>query len=122
MSPILVTFTPGSDSNFERSTISLKENKRDGVDLNSNGLDHCVRKNEGKILRLSADCIGFLEFWRLPLEQKIKLVFCGYLYRFHGRKTFLQCIIPWICDLMLESAIKIFFHMVVFFISKLSAM
>ena len=37
VSPILVTLTSHSDSNFERSNISLKENKRDGVDLNSNG-------------------------------------------------------------------------------------
>ena len=33
VSPILVTLTSRSDSNFERSNISLKENKRDGVDL-----------------------------------------------------------------------------------------
>ena len=32
MSPILVTLTSSSDSNFERSNISLEENKRDGVD------------------------------------------------------------------------------------------
>ena len=38
MSPILVTLTSRSDYNFERSNISLKGNKRDGVDLNSNGL------------------------------------------------------------------------------------
>ena len=49
MSPILVTLTSHSDSNFERSNISLKENKRDGVDLNSNGLDYCVRKNKEKL-------------------------------------------------------------------------
>ena len=30
MSPILVTLTSHNDSNFERSKISLKENKRDG--------------------------------------------------------------------------------------------
>ena len=39
------------------SNISLKENKQDGVDLNSNGLDYCVRKNEGKIRWFSADCL-----------------------------------------------------------------
>ena len=54
MSPILVTLTSCSDSNFERS-INLKENKQDGVDPNSNDLDHCVRKDEGKILWFSAD-------------------------------------------------------------------
>ena len=32
VSLILVTFTSGSDSNFERSSISLKENKQDGID------------------------------------------------------------------------------------------
>ena len=46
MSTVLVTLTSRSDSNFERSNISLKENKRDGVDPNSNGLDYCVQKNE----------------------------------------------------------------------------
>ena len=44
-----------TDSNFERSNISLKENKRDGVDSNSNGFDYCVRENEEKILWFSAD-------------------------------------------------------------------
>ena len=32
VSPILVTLTSRSDSNFERSNINFKENKRDGVD------------------------------------------------------------------------------------------
>ena len=44
-SPILVTLTSGSDSNFERSNIGLKETKPNGVDSNSNGLDYCVRNN-----------------------------------------------------------------------------
>ena len=48
VSPILVTLTSRSDSNFERSNISLKETKPDGVDWNSNGLDYCIRNNEGK--------------------------------------------------------------------------
>ena len=48
MSPILVTLTSSSDSNFERSNTSLKENIPDGVDPNSDGHDYCVRKNEGK--------------------------------------------------------------------------
>ena len=55
MSPILVTLMSRSDSNFEQSNISLKENKRDGVDLDSNGLDYCVQNNEGKIMWFSAD-------------------------------------------------------------------
>ena len=57
MSPILITLTSRSNTNFERPYVSLKENKRGGVDLNSNRLDNCVRKNKGKILRLSAECI-----------------------------------------------------------------
>ena len=56
MSPILVTLTSRSDSDFERSNISLKKIKRDDVDSNSTGFDHCVRENEGKILWFSVDC------------------------------------------------------------------
>ena len=60
------------------SNISLKENKPDGVDLSSNGLDYCVRNNEGNILRFSTDCtavhgfqVAFLNLilevvWRFP--------------------------------------------------------
>ena len=48
VSPVLVTLSSRSDSNFERSNISLKENKRDDDDLNFNILDYCVRKNEGQ--------------------------------------------------------------------------
>ena len=58
VSPIPVTRFSPSDSNFERSSISLKETKPDGVDSNSNGLDYCVRNNEGKIRWFSADCSG----------------------------------------------------------------
>ena len=57
MSSILVTLTSRSDSNFERSNITLKEDKRDGVDPNCNGLEYCVRKKEGNNPRFSADCI-----------------------------------------------------------------
>ena len=60
MSPILVTLASYSDSNVERSNISLEENKRDGVDSNSNGLDYSLRKNKGKILWFSADFIDLL--------------------------------------------------------------
>ena len=56
MSPILVTLASQSDSNFERSNISFKENKPDGVDPNSNGFYYYVRKKEGRTLRSSADC------------------------------------------------------------------
>ena len=55
VSHILVTLTSRSDSNFERSNISLKENKPDGADPNSNGLDHYVQKNEEKTLQFSVD-------------------------------------------------------------------
>ena len=57
VSPILVTLTSRSDSDFESSKGSLKENKPDGVNPNSNDIDFYVQKNEGKILWFSADCI-----------------------------------------------------------------
>ena len=49
VSPILVTLTPPSDSDFERSNVRLIENKPDGVIPNSNDIDYYVRKNEGKV-------------------------------------------------------------------------
>ena len=70
VSPILVTLTSRSDSNFERLNISLKETKPDGIDSNSNGLDYCVRNNEGKIRWFSADWSG-----ERRLGSKIVLVF-----------------------------------------------
>ena len=57
VSPILVTLTSRSDSDFEISNVSLKENKPDGVNPNSNDIDYYVRKNEGKIRSFSADWI-----------------------------------------------------------------
>ena len=48
-----------SDSHFERANVSFKENEHDGVDLNSNDFNYCARKNEGKILWFSADCMHF---------------------------------------------------------------
>ena len=45
---ILVTLTSRSDSDFERSNVSLKENKPDVVNPNANDIDYYVRKNEGK--------------------------------------------------------------------------
>ena len=50
VSPILVMLTSRNDSNFESSNVSLKENKPDGVNPNSNYIDYFFRKNEGKIL------------------------------------------------------------------------
>ena len=49
--------TSSSYSNFERLNISLKENIPDGVDPNSDGHDYRIRKNEGKYLWFSADCM-----------------------------------------------------------------
>ena len=57
---ILVTLTSRSDSDFERSNVSFKENKPDGINPNSNDIDNYVRKNEGKILWFSADCFFIL--------------------------------------------------------------
>ena len=57
MSPILVTLTSRSDSDFESSNASLKENMSDGVNPNSNDFDYYVRRNEGKIIWFSADCV-----------------------------------------------------------------
>ena len=45
-----------SDSDFERSNVSLKENKPNDVDLNSNDLDYCVRKSEEKSPWFTAEC------------------------------------------------------------------
>ena len=59
--PILVTLTSRNDSDFESSNVSLKENKPDGVNPNSNDIDYYVRKNEGKILWFPADCITKVE-------------------------------------------------------------
>ena len=56
MSPILVTSTSDSDSNFERSNIGFKENKPDGADPTSDVFYYCVRRKEGITLRFSADC------------------------------------------------------------------
>ena len=53
---LLTAIASRSDSDFECSNVSLKENKPDGVNPNSNDIDYYVRKNEGKILWFSADC------------------------------------------------------------------
>ena len=46
VSTILVTLTSRNDSDFESSNVSLKENKPDGVNPNSNDIDYYVPKNE----------------------------------------------------------------------------
>ena len=48
MSPILVMLTSRSDSDFERLNISFKENKPDGVDLNSSSLTSAFEKAKEK--------------------------------------------------------------------------
>ena len=55
VSPILVTLMSCNDFDFESSNVSLKENKPNGVNPNSNDIDYYVRKNEGKFLWFSAD-------------------------------------------------------------------
>ena len=55
VSPIVVMLASRSDSDFERSNFSLKENKPDGVNPNSNDTEYYVQKNEGKIRWFSAD-------------------------------------------------------------------
>ena len=60
MSPVLGTLTSRWGSDFECSSISLSENRLDGVDMNSNGFDQCVRKNREKIPWCSADCVEYV--------------------------------------------------------------
>ena len=71
VSPILVTLTSCSDSDFESSIVSFKENKPDGVNPSSNDIDYCVRKNEGKTIWFSADCMDTV----LPLLDTAFLLF-----------------------------------------------
>ena len=52
VSPTLVTLTSRSDSDFERSNVSLKENKPDGANPNPDDIDYYVRNRW-----FSADCI-----------------------------------------------------------------
>ena len=44
----LVTPTSYSDSNLEHSNVSFKENKSDGVDLNSTGLTTAFERTKEK--------------------------------------------------------------------------
>ena len=55
-----------SDPDFERLNISFKENIPDGVDLNFNRLNCCIRKTEGENLLFSADC--FVHQIKLELQ------------------------------------------------------
>ena len=58
VSLILVTLTSRSDTDFESSNVSLKENNPDGVNPNSNDIDYYVRKNDERTLWFSADCLS----------------------------------------------------------------
>ena len=60
MSPILGTLTSRWDSDVECSNISFNKNRLDGVDMNSNGLDQCFRKNRQKIPWCSTDCVEYV--------------------------------------------------------------
>ena len=51
-----------------RSNVSLEENKPDGVNPNSDDIDHYVRKNEGKIRWFSADCTCNFMLLLLPCQ------------------------------------------------------
>ena len=76
VSPILVTLTSRRDPDFEISNVSLKENKPDGVNPNSNDIDYYVRKNEWKILWFSADCTEiFPTFFRFRYLKDLVPVF-----------------------------------------------
>ena len=94
VSPILVTLTSRSDSDFERSNHSLKENKPDGVDPNPNDLDYYVRKNDGKILSFSADCYRrFSLFFLIYITSNLTALhrFCEHMQKqwFSVRSTVL---------------------------------
>ena len=72
VSPIPVTLTSRNDSDFERSNVSFKENKPDGVNPHSNDIDYYVRKNEGKILWFLAECVKLEKAILRFLAQNIK--------------------------------------------------
>ena len=48
VSPFLVTLTSRSDSDVESSNVTVKENKPDGVNPNSNNIDYYVQKMKEK--------------------------------------------------------------------------
>ena len=77
VSPILVTLTSRSDSDFERSNVSLKEDKPDGDNPNSYDIEYYVRKNEGKIRGFSADCkVDTITNFHRLLEDWLYRLFC----------------------------------------------
>ena len=69
VSPILVRLTSRNDSDFQSSNVSLKENKPDDVNPNSNDIDYYVRTNERKIRWFSADCVIILRHIQVQVQQ-----------------------------------------------------
>ena len=81
-----------TQSDFERSNISLNENKPDCVDPNSNDLDYWVRKNEEKNPWFSAHCLGYYNLCALCklmfdtihyVTKCFDIIILFYLYKFH---------------------------------------
>ena len=68
--PSYLQFHCNSSDDVKRSNVSLKENKPDGVNPNSNHIDYYVRKNEGKILWFSADCTNVTQTSAFKLKGK----------------------------------------------------
>ena len=71
MSPILVTLMSRCGSDFECSNIRFNENKLGGVDLNSDFLEYCVRKNGGQTRQFSADSLIYIkqeQNFRIPVS------------------------------------------------------
>ena len=75
MSLILVTLTPRSDSDFERSHISVKENKLDGVDLNTNCLTVAFDRTKEKLYGFRQTVL--VEFFKVKsLEKYFVFIIC----------------------------------------------
>ena len=60
-----------SDSDFESSNVNLKENKPDGVNLNSNDIDYYVRKNKRKFY-------GFRQTTLRIIDTETNVAFLNY--------------------------------------------
>ena len=74
MSPILVTLTSRSGSDFEGSIISFKENKPDGVNPNSNGLTTAFERTKEKFY-------GFQQTFFSITDKRIHLFYAMYQER-----------------------------------------
>ena len=60
-----------NDSDCQSSNVSLKENKPDGVNPNSNDIDYYVRKNEGKFDDFRQTVLGI---WRANFELVFRVI------------------------------------------------